>query len=133
MKIKSLTLSRYVVFGIIANVLGYLLYSGLTFTDLLSSERQRLVASALILFPFVFFVNRKYVFKSSNKPWSDFARYSVIYLAAIVYGLVGLTISLMFIFNPYLAQAVSSVAVLGTTFLLNNYWSFKQATREVPN
>jgi putative flippase GtrA len=125
-KLKTLTLSRYAVFGLISNALGYLLYSGLTYANLFDSERQRLVASALMIFPFVFFVNRQFVFKSSNKLLSDLSRYSVIYLAAIFYGLVGLSISLLFITNPYLAQAVSSVAVLGTTFLLNNYWSFKK-------
>jgi putative flippase GtrA len=133
MKLEFLKVSRYVTFGLAFNILAYIIYSLLTFNELLGSERQRLVASALVLFPFVFFVNRKFVFKSNNRLWSDFARYSVIYLAAIFYGLVGLTISIMFISDPYLAQAVSSVFLLGITFLLNNLWSFQQVTQEVPN
>lgn len=130
MGVKTFRLSRYAAFGLISNVLGYLLYSILTYLDLFGSERQRLVASALMIFPFVFFVNRQFVFQSNNKPLSDLTRYSVIYMAAIAYGLVGLSISLLFIANPYIAQAVSSVAVLATTFLLNNYWSFKSNPKD---
>ena len=133
MKLEFRKISRYVIFGLIFNIIAYALYSILTFTDKFGSESQRLVVSALILFPVMFLVNRKYVFASNNMLIEDFIRFTVIYLAAIIYGLVGLTISLIYISNPYLAQAVSSMLVLTSTFALNNYWSFRQQQREVSN
>ena len=126
MAFKVITLSRYVIFGLIFNILGFLIYSALTYGESLNSEKERFVASALLLFPFVFIVNRKIVFQSKNKLSKDLSRYIFIYLMAIIYGLTGLSISLLVFSNPYIAQAVSSIVVLALSFALNNFWSFRQ-------
>jgi putative flippase GtrA len=119
-------LSQYAIVGIVFNILGYIMYSAFIYLNLLVSEQLSFIVSSLILFPFVFYANRKFVFHSKNKLRIDLYRYSIIYLAAITYGVVGLTTSLFFFSNPYVAQAVSSIIVLSATFALNNYWSFKQ-------
>lgn len=118
------------IFGLIFNILGFLTYSALTYSESLNSEKERFVASALLLFPFVFIVNRKIVFQSRNKLSKDLARYIFIYLMAIVYGLTGLSISLLVFSNPYIAQAVSSIVVLALSFALNNFWSFRQNSQD---
>ena len=130
MNFKVVTLSRYAIFGLIFNVLGYLIYSALTYSESLNSEKERFVVSALLLFPFVFIVNRRIVFQSRNKLLKDLSRYIFIYFMAIIYGLTGLSISLLVFTNPYIAQAVSSIVVLAASFAINNFWSFRQISRD---
>lgn len=119
-------LNKFLLCGLLLNSLAYLLFSFLLIFDLIKSPNLAYVFSATAMFPFSFYVNRKWVFQSDNIVKFEIFRFSLSYMGAIAVGYVSLLLFLEIAANPYLAQFLSISTIASVSFLVQNYWTFNR-------
>lgn len=119
-------LNRYVLASVLANAFAYALYALITKLELTTRPVVALLVAGILSFPLSFYLNRIWVFKSSNNLPLELLRFSFGYTLALIIGALLLYSLLVLIDNPYLAQFVSMIVLGSSTFLLHWFWTFNK-------
>jgi putative flippase GtrA len=118
-------LDRFIVASLFSNSAAFTLYSILVSFPKMFTPQQAFIVASLSALPLSFFLNRVWVFGSQNNLATEFARFLLGYLTALVAGVALLAFIMNFIGNPYFAQFISMI-ILGTiAFMLHSLWTFK--------
>ncbi len=119
-------LDRYVLASILANACAYVLYVLITKLEFTAQPVIAFVIASILAFPLSFYLNRIWVFRSTNKLSFELLRFSFGYTLALICGAALLHSLLVFIENPYLAQFVSMIILGSSAFILHSFWTFKK-------
>lgn len=122
----SAKLDRYILASVLANAFAYALYALITKLALTTQPVIALLAAGTLTFPLSFYLNRIWVFKSSNNLPLELLRFSFGYTLALILGALLLYSLLVLIDNPYLAQFFSMIILGISAFLLHSLWTFKK-------
>ena len=118
-------LDRYVLASVLANSFAYALYALITRSALTKQPVIAFLSASLLSFPLSFYLNRIWVFRSTNKIQIELLRFSFGYALALICGALLLRELLVLIANPYLAQFISMIILGSSAFLLHSLWTFK--------
>ena len=118
-------LDRYVLASVLANSFAYALYALITRSALTKQPVIAFLSASLLSFPLSFYLNRIWVFRSTNIIQIELLRFSFGYALALICGALLLRELLVIIANPYLAQFISMIILGSSAFLLHSLWTFK--------
>jgi putative flippase GtrA len=119
-------LDRYVLASVLANAFAYVLYALITKLELTTRPVTALLVAGILSFPLSFYLNRVWVFKSTNNLPGEIFRFSFGYALALILGALLLHSILEVIDNSYLAQFFSMIILGISAFLLHSFWTFKK-------
>ena len=119
-------LDRYVLASVLANAFAYVLYALITKLELTTRPVTTLLVAGVLSFPLSFYLNRIWVFKSTNNLLVELLRFSFGYAIALILGALLLHSLLELIDNPYLVQFISMIILGSAAFLLHSLWTFNK-------
>jgi putative flippase GtrA len=123
---------KFVLIGIYNTLFGYLVFAGLhvglrrvNYMFVLIVSRELSVVSAFVAY-------RLFVFKVRGALVGDFLRFWMVYSGALVLNLIALPLLVEVVgINVLVAQAMTIVLTVISTWIGHNYFSFKRAEVEV--
>jgi len=119
-------LNRYVLASLLANAFVYIVFALIWTSELTSQPITAFLTASILSFPVSFYLNRIWVFKSTNNLPTELLRFTFGYLLAMLYGALLLNALVPLINNPYIAQFVSIIILGISSFLLHSFWTFKK-------
>jgi putative flippase GtrA len=122
----SAKLDRYILASVLANAFAYTLYALITKLALTTQPVIALLAAGTLTFPLSFYLNRMWVFKSTNNLPFELLKFAFGYTLALASGALLLHALLVLIKNPYIAQFFSMMILGISAFLLHSLWTFKK-------
>jgi len=122
----SAKLDRYILASVLANAFAYTLYALITKFTLTEQPVIALLVAGVLTFPLSFYLNRMWVFKSTNNIPLELLKFAFGYTLALAGGALLLHALLILIKNPYIAQFFSMTILGISAFLLHSLWTFKK-------
>jgi putative flippase GtrA len=122
----SAKLDRYILASVLANAFAYALYALITKLALTTQPVIALLAAGILTFPLSFYLNRIWVFKSTNNLPFELLKFAFGYTLALAGGAFLLHSLLVLIDNAYVAQFFSMIILGISAFLLHSLWTFKK-------
>lgn len=120
-----LQFARFVLVGLVSNVVLFLCYLGLT--ELGVGHKTAMSALYLIGVMQTYFANKKWSFRYDGSGYGPFARYLATYGVGYAANLSALVVFVDGLRLPHqLVQGVMIVVVAISLFLLQKYWVFRQ-------
>ena len=119
-------LNRYVLASLLANAFVYIVFALIWTSELTSQPITAFLTASILSFPISFYLNRIWVFKSTNNLPTELLRFTFGYLLAMLYGALLLNALVSLINNLYVAQFVSIIILGMSSFLLHSFWTFKK-------
>lgn len=122
--------ARYVLLGLVSNILLYALYIGITKIGVAHKTAMTALFSLGVLQ--TFFFNRRWTFASDSRLWSALRRYLLIYSGAWLANFF----ALMFLVDQLgvaheLVQGVAVVVLAIALLLLQKYWVFRDRSEQL--
>ena len=129
--IKYKEVFMYLIFGVLTTLINLFTYYILTSTLLNVSNAVELQIANIIAWIvgvlFAFFTNKRFVFESKNKDWSEFFKFIGARITTLLMELVIMYVSVSLLhFNDKLMKLIAQVVVIVSNYIFSKLVVFKK-------